>query len=55
MQRFGRRWRSPLHLALVALLGAALALQFFKELAAGPGGVLVVLALGAGGARRARL
>jgi hypothetical protein len=43
----GLRW--AIHLSLIALLVAAIALQVFKEVAAGPGGVLIVLALLTGG------
>ena len=37
-----------IHLSLVALLVAAIALQVFKEVADGPAGVLIVLALATG-------
>jgi hypothetical protein len=42
----GLRW--ALHLALVALLSAAIALQVLKHLADGPAGVLIVLSIGLG-------
>jgi hypothetical protein len=42
----GARW--PLHLALVALLSAALALVVAKQVASGPAGVLIAVALAAG-------
>jgi len=44
-ERFVSRGRWPLHLSLVALLVAAIALQFLKEIASGPGGLLIALAL----------
>ena len=44
-----RRLRWGIHLLLVGLLVAAIALQVFKGVADGPGGVLIVLALAAGG------
>ncbi|MEK6278605.1 MAG: sulfatase-like hydrolase/transferase [Actinomycetota bacterium] len=40
----------PLHLGLVGLLCAALALQLLQELASGPAGVLIVVAIAAGAA-----
>ncbi len=43
----GLRW--AVHLSLVALLVAAIALQVFKGVADGPGGVLIALALVTGG------
>ena len=47
-QRLGGNWRWPLHLSLVTLLVAAIALQFLNEITAGPGGVLIALALAIG-------
>lgn len=51
-QRFGDRWRWSLHLGLVALLSAALALQVVKLALSRPGGLMIAaaLALGAGAA-----
>jgi hypothetical protein len=49
-ERLRPSWRWPLHLALLGLLVAALALQVFKELVSGPWGLLIAAALAAGAA-----
>jgi hypothetical protein len=48
-QRIDQRVRWAIHLSLVALLVAAIALQVAKKAADGPGGVLIALALVTGG------
>jgi hypothetical protein len=47
-QRVDPRIRWAIHLSLVALLAAALALQIEKKIVDGPGGVLIVVALAVG-------
>lgn len=47
--RIDRRLQWGIHLVLVALLVGAMALQVLKEVTAGPGGVLIALALLIGG------
>ncbi len=46
--RFNRRLRWTIHVGLVALLCATIALQVLKHLADGPAGVLIVLSIGLG-------
>ncbi len=47
--RIGHGWRWAIHLSFFTLLAAAIALHVFKEVADGPAGVLIVLALATGG------